>query len=232
MANPKYRIIVGDDDPLFCTVLKTVLEREGHSVTAFQAPDAFLRSVRETKPDAVFLDVLFGPADGRKLCRQLREAPATKNIAIIMVSAFRKEAEDIVEGLERGADDYLLKPLDKRFILAKLNSVMQRFRVQEELEPVIRHFGLSLDAHGRRVRAGNRDVALTRMEFDLLTYLLRRPGAVLTARQLLDAVWGYEPETYDDTATVHVHISRLRRKLGKSFSERLTTLVNAGYRLD
>ena len=228
----QWRIAVGDDDQLFSETLKSCLEREGHSVAVYNSAEIFLKGVRETRPDAVFLDVLFGPTDGRKICRTLRKDAATRDIAIIMVSALRREIEDIVDGLAHGADDYLLKPLDRRLTLAKLNSVMQRLKAPGELQPALHTFGLSLDAHARRVRVGTQDVTLTRMEFDLLTYFLRRPGVVLTARQLLDAVWGYEPEKYDDPATVHVHISRLRKKLGKTFSARLATLVNAGYRLD
>ena len=230
--NTKYRVAVGDDDRLFSATLKSCLEHEGHRAAVYGSAEAFLRGVRENKPDVVFLDVLFGPEDGRKICRILRKDAATRNIAIIMVSALRREIEDIVDGLAHGADDYLLKPLDRSLTLAKLDSVMQRLRAPGELEPALHSYGLSLDSHGRRVHVGSQDVSLTRMEFDLLTYFLRHPGVVLTARQLLDAVWGYEPEKYDDPATVHVHISRLRKKLGKTFSARLTTLVNAGYRLD
>ncbi|MEI7528668.1 MAG: response regulator transcription factor [Elusimicrobiota bacterium] len=230
--NLKYRVVVGDDDQLFAMLLKTWLEAEGHLVTVYDDPEAFLDGVRKSKPDAVFLDMLFGSADGREICRVLRGDAATREIAIIMVSALRCETGDIAEGLEQGADDYLGKPLDRRLTLAKLLSVMQRFRAPGELEPIFRSHGVSLDPHSRSVRIGSREILLTRLEFDLLTYLLRRQGKVITTRQLLEAVFDYAPGTYDNPATVHVHISRLRKKLGKDFSARLVTLINTGYRLE
>ena len=223
---------VGDDDPLYCATVKTWLQREGHRVAVYPTPEAFLLGVRRINPEVALLDVVFGRQNGRKLCRDLRDDPATKDIAVILVSALRREVADMVDGLENGADDYLLKPLDRQLTLAKLNCVMRRLQAPEELAGVLVHYDLSLDVHGRQAHVGSRDVPLTKMEFDLLTYLLRHKGRVLSVRQLLDAVWDCEPEASIDSATVQVHISRLRKKLGESFAERLKTLVNAGYRLD
>ena len=227
-----YKIIIGDDDQLFSALLKSVLEQEGHSVSVCDSPKAFRRAVRETGPDAVFLDVMFGSEDGRELCRKLRGDAATRKIAVIMVTAVRREIEDISEGLDQGADDYLLKPLDRRLVLSKLSSVMRRFRAPEELAPALDSYGLKLDPLGRRVGVRGREIPLTRLEFDLLTYFLRRPGTVVTGRQMLEEVFGYDPDKYGNPATLHVHIARLRQKLGKAFAVRLATLVNAGYRLD
>jgi two-component system phosphate regulon response regulator PhoB len=228
----QWLVAVGDDDPLYSATVKTWLQREGHRVAVYPTPETFLLGVRRIKPDVALLDVVFDRQNGCKLCRDLRDDPATKDIPLILVSALRREVADMVNGLEHGADDYLLKPLDRQLTLAKLNCVMQRLQAPEDLAGILVHYGMSLDVHGRRARVGSRDVPLTRMEFDLLTYLLRHKGRVLSVRQLLEAVWDYEPEVPIDSATVQVHISRLRKKLGESFAARLKTLVNAGYRLD
>lgn len=227
-----WTIAVGDDDALFASTLKTWLQHEGHRVEAYYTPEDFIKGVNALKPDAVFLDVVFGGQDGRAICMDLHQRAETRDVAVILMSALRKEVMDMADGLERGADDYLLKPMDRRLVIAKLNSVMQRFRNSSELNPALSRMGLHLDAQSRKVTADGKEIPLTRLEFDLLAYLLRRPGQVLTAQQLLEAVWGYGPEAYNDPATVHVHVSRLRKKLGKAFSECLTTLVNAGYRFD
>jgi DNA-binding response OmpR family regulator len=227
----KLMVVVGDDDTLFNSTLKLWLEAEGHKVVTFSSPDDFVSGVQTIKPDIVFLDVVFGGQDGRKICSELNKSPNTCRIAVILVSALRKEAMDMADGLEHGADDYLAKPLDRRLFIAKLNSVMQRLR--DTSKPAcLNGDGLSIDASSRKVVSGDREITLTRMEFDLLAYILRRPGQVLTARQLLEAVWGYGTEAYNDPATVQVHISRLRKKLGENFSKRLATLVNVGYRYD
>ena len=227
-----FNIAVADDDALFASTLKTWLDGEGHRVSAYLTPKEFSRGLKASKPDVVFLDVVFAGQDGRRICMDLHRDPATSGVAVILMSALRKEVIDMADGLERGADDYLLKPLDRRLAIAKLNSVMQRFRNSAELTPALSRVGLKLDTASRKVTAAGREIPLTRLEFDLLAYLLRRPGQVLTAQQLLEAVWGYGPEAYNDPATVHVHVSRLRKKLGKNFSDSLTTLVNVGYRFD
>lgn len=225
-------VAVGDDEPMVCLTLKKWLEGAGHRAKAYEAPEEFRAGVREFRPDIALLDVIFRPEDGRDICKSMNQDPATRGIPVILISVGRREVEDIVEGLDSGAADYLLKPFERQFVLAKIDSVMRRFDAPRELAETLTHYGLSLDAGERRARVGRQDVPLTRMEFDLLAYLLRHPHQALSTRHLLEAVWGHEPETCDDPATVHVHVSRLRKKLGRRFSGRLATLINSGYRLD
>ncbi|TBR20988.1 response regulator transcription factor [bacterium] len=225
-------ILVADDDPVVTKQLELALIKSGFAVLTCPDPGRFLDEAEAALPDLILLDVVFGPRDGRDLCRALRRSAAAKTVPVILMSAVRKGAEDMVEGLKGGADDYLVKPIEPALLSAKIEAVMRRYGAPKELATTLNHYGLSLSVIERKVKAAGKDVSLTRKEFDLLTALLRRPGRVLTARDLLEKVWGYEPGEYDDPNTVHVHISRLRRKLGKSFSDRLTTLVNVGYRLD
>lgn len=225
-------VLVADDDPVVTKQLELALTKAGFGVRTCPDPARFLDEAEAAQPDMVLLDVVFGPRDGRDLCRALRRSPQCRTIPVILMSAVRKGAEDMVEGLKGGADDYLVKPIDPTLLAAKIEAVLRRYGAPRELATTLNHYGLSLSVAERKVKVSGKDVALTRKEFDLLTALLRRPGRVLTARDLLEKVWGYEPGEYDDPNTVHVHISRLRRKLGKPFSDRLTTLVNVGYRLD
>lgn len=223
---------VADDDPLFCATVRTWVEREGHRARVYPTPEALRAGTVADELDLLLLDVVFGAEDGREICLRLRREPATKVLPVILVSAHRKDVADMVDGLERGADDYLLKPLDRDLAIAKMNAAIQRFCVPPGPKETIERFGMRLDLVGRRAHVGKREIQLTRMEFNLLSYLLSNPGRVLTPTRLLEAVWGYEAESYDDPATVQVHISRLRRKLGEAFSSRLKTLISAGYRLD
>ena len=225
-------VMVADDDPVVTKQLELALTKAGFNVQTCPDPARFLDEAEAAQPDMVLLDVVFGPRDGRDLCRALRRSPQCRATPVILMSAVRKGADDMVEGLKGGADDYLVKPIDPALLSAKIEAVLRRYGAPKELATTLNHYGLSLSVAERKVKVNGKDVSLTRKEFDLLTALLRRPGRVLTARDLLEKVWGYEPGEYDDPNTVHVHISRLRRKLGKTFSDRLTTLVNVGYRLD
>lgn len=225
-------VLVADDDPVILKQLDIALTRAGFGVLTCPDPARFLDEAEAAAPDLVLLDVVFGPRDGRDLCRAMRRSARARSIPVILMSAVRKGAEDMVDGLKGGADDYLVKPIEPSLLVAKIEAVLRRYGAPRELATTLNHYGLSLSVTERKVKAAGKDVSLTRKEFDLLTALLRRPGRVLTARDLLEKVWGYEPGEYDDPNTVHVHISRLRRKLGKTFSDRLTTLVNVGYRLD
>lgn len=225
-------VLVADDDPVVTKQLEIALLKAGFAVLTCPDPARFLDEAEAGQPDLILLDVVFGPRDGRELCRALRRSAQSKTTPIILMSAVRKGNDDMVEGLKGGADDYLVKPIDPAFLAAKIEAVLRRYGAPKELATTLNHYGLSLSVVERKVKVSGKEVSLTRKEFDLLTTLLRRPGRVLTARDLLEKVWGYEPGEYDDPNTVHVHISRLRRKLGKPFSDRLTTLVNVGYRLD
>lgn len=231
-AGRQLTVMVADDDPVVTKQLELALTKAGFNVQTCPDPARFLDETEAAQPDMVLLDVVFGPRDGRDLCRALRRSPQSRAMPVILMSAVRKGADDMVEGLKGGADDYLVKPIDPTLLAAKIEAVLRRYGAPKELATTLNHYGLTLSVAERKVKVNGKDVSLTRKEFDLLTALLRRPGRVLTARDLLEKVWGYEPGEYDDPNTVHVHISRLRRKLGKTFSDRLTTLVNVGYRLD
>jgi DNA-binding response OmpR family regulator len=230
--NKDWLVAVGDDDQVVGWMVKTWLENAGHRAHVYCSPKEFLRGIRETPPDIALLDVVFGPADGFAICADLRKDPALRDLPIILISAHRRDIPDIVDGLQYGADDYLTKPLDRRLTLAKIESLLQRRLVPAGAEAKLDADGLQLDLRERRVLSGKREIPLTRREFDLLVHLLRNRHQVVTARQLMEEVWGYEPAACDDPATVQVHFSRLRRKLGKDFSARLQTLVNVGYRFD
>lgn len=126
----------------------------------------------------------------------------------------------------------LLKPLSEQLLLAKIDVVLARYRAPKETEQTLKHLGISVDVSSRIVKVEGREVALTRKEFDLLTALLTRRGRVNSVRFLLESVWGYEAETYNDPRTVQVHMSRIKRKLGKRFAANIVSVIGLGYRLD
>lgn len=231
MPGMRFKILVGDDDPTVVAIVKAFLQNI-HTVVSCRDGNELLVKAREAEPDLILLDVVFGSMDGFRLAADLRARRETSEIPIIMISGSKMTTADMVEGLGRGADDYLLKPLDRSLLLAKIDALMRRSVPPKEFKKVLTACGLKVDLDERRVELKGREVVLTRKEFDLLTAFLQKPGRVLTPQHLLESVWGYDLETYNDTRTVQVHVSRLKSKLGPEFAKRLHSVIGVGYRLD
>lgn len=225
-------ILLIDDDPHVRRPVIAWLKRAGWDLEVLICGENALETAGRLKPAMILMDVLLGDADGRKLCTLMRADPRLAQTPVILISGSKTELGDQVAGLRGGADDYLLKPLSEQLLLAKIDVVLARYRAPKEASQTLKHLGIAVDVGARIVKVGGRAVALTRKEFDLLTTLLRRRGHVNSVSYLLESVWGYEPETYNDPRTVQVHMSRIKRKLGRTFSSRIVSVIGLGYRLD
>jgi DNA-binding response OmpR family regulator len=182
-----------------------------------------------TLPDLVVLDLMLPGLDGLELFRRLRRVAP---IPVVMLTA-RGQEEDRIAGLELGADDYLGKPFSPRELTARVRAVLRRARSPVEVTagPMLLGGGLEVDLLAREARRDGRPLELTVKEFDLLAYLLSHPGQALRREQLLEAVWGY---SIGDTATVTVHVRRLREKteVDPSAPKHLCTVRGVGYRFE
>jgi DNA-binding response OmpR family regulator len=223
------RILVVEDDPTVAEVVVRYLEREGHTTETVGDGLAALASARALPPALVILDLMLPGIDGLEVCRQLRTfAP----VPVVILTA-RGEEDDRIVGLELGADDYVSKPFSPRELVARVHAVLRRTtaQVESETQAVIDLGILSIDLGARQVRISETPVALTAREFDLLSFLARNPRRAFRREELFEAVWGY---TYGDTATVTVHIRRLREKIepDPSAPQLITTVWGVGYRFD
>jgi DNA-binding response OmpR family regulator len=223
------RILIIEDDADIALSLKYNLEREGrYAVATSHDGESGLRQARELPPDLVLLDLNLPGMDGIEICRTLRSDPRTSSVPIIMVTARIDESER-VSGLDSGADDYISKPFSVREVLARIRAVLRRAGAAEEEEAeVLRDEPLLIDPSSRKVFVDGAEVSLTRKEFDLLSYLVRSKGRVMSRERLLERVWGYRDP--GETRTVDVHIRKLRMKLGPVVQERIETVVGVGYR--
>lgn len=228
----RYNVLIADDDPVALKVTAAWLKKAGHSAFGVETPVEMFDRLQTSKPDLLLLDVQFGERDGVELTQRLRADKATRDLPIILISGTRKENLDQVEGLTEGADDYLVKPLNPSLLQAKIDAVMRRREPAVSDAENLEAHGVKVDLEARRVHAGRAKVTLTRKEFDLLALLIRRRGRVLSPTGLLESVWGYDVSEYNNTRTVEVHISRLKKKLGRRFADQLETLVGSGYRLN
>lgn len=229
----RFKILIVDDDRHNREALKLLLEKEDFTVIMAQSGDEAELAAIDSKPDAILMDVALPDTDGIALCRGLKSDRRTASIPILLMSGHHKEIEKQVEGMEEGgADDYLIKPFPPRLLVAKVRTVLRRYSAPEELKDVLKAEGLDLDVNARTVSLKGRRVPLTRKEFDLLTTFLRKKDKVLSVPYLLETIWGYNPADYNDPATIQVHLSSLRHKLGPKLGKKIISVPGLGYRFE
>jgi two-component system phosphate regulon response regulator PhoB len=225
----KPQILIVEDEAPLVMLLRYNLEREGFEVTEAADGEEALVRIAEHKPDIVLLDWMLPLVSGIEVCRQLRRAPQTRALPVVMLTA-RGEEADRVRGLDSGADDYISKPFGLRELTARLRAVMRRAQPNAADETL--QFGeVAMDLASHRVSRAGKPVHLGPTEFRLLRHLMQHPGRVFSREQLLDAVWGHD--VYVEARTVDVHIRRLRKALNcDGGTDVVRTVRSAGYALD
>jgi two-component system, OmpR family, phosphate regulon response regulator PhoB len=222
-------VLIVEDESALATMLSYNLEKEGFDVCTASDGEEALIQVAERKPDVVLLDWMLPLVSGIEVCRQIRRAPASRALPIIMLTA-RGEEGDRVRGLNSGADDYIVKPFSPAELIARVRAVMRRAQ-PASVEEVLRFADLTMDLVGHRVARDGKPIHLGPTEFRLLRFLMQHHGRVFSREQLLDRVWGHD--VYVEVRTVDVHIRRLRKALnaGKAV-DLIRTVRAAGYALD
>ena len=224
-------ILIVEDEPDVASLIKHTLDRSGDvDVTVVGTGEAALRTSNERAPDLIILDLNLPGFDGLEVCRILRARPAMATVPIIMVTA-RATESDRVQGLDVGADDYIVKPFSPRELAARVRAALRRVRTEASAQPaandLYRGKHLVADFDAVSVLVDDRPIQLTRREFELLRYLVQNRNRVLSRDRLLERVWGYEHVV--ETRSVDVHVGRLRGKLGAA-AYQIETVVGLGYR--
>jgi len=223
----KERILVVEDEQDILELVRFNLARENYRVFCASSGEEALKIVGSEPLDLIVLDLMLPGIDGLEMTRRLRNNPRTQNIFIVMLTAKGSEA-DIVTGLELGADDYITKPFSPRVLLARIRAVIRRSKNEQPQDnAVIQIHNLVVHPGRREVRVGETPVSLTYTEFQILYYLVRRPGWVFTRTQIVDAVRGDDYPVTD--RSVDVQIVGLRKKLGTS-GKYIETVRGVGYR--
>jgi two-component system, OmpR family, response regulator MprA len=216
------RVLVVEDDEEIAQVLQRSLRLEGYEVRVAGDGETALDQSAAFNPDLVILDLGLPKLDGMEVARRLRSAD---DVPILMLTA-RDALESRVEGLDAGADDYLVKPFERQELLARMRALLRRRPPRGSASVVVGDLALNPDTH--EVSRGEREIDLTQREFELLEYLMRNERIVVPRQRLLEEVWGYDP--FATTNTIEVFVSNLRRKLEAGGEVRLLhTIRGAGY---
>jgi DNA-binding response OmpR family regulator len=241
MSDEKSTVLVVEDEPALIDTLEYSLRRQGYAVATASDGRAAIELARKEHPDLVILDIMLPGLDGFEVCRILRQETS---VPILMLTA-RTEEVDKVVGLEVGADDYLTKPFSMRELMARVKALLRRVRLDREAAAAAAAPGngdivtermifdnLIIDLSRREVQADGQVFHLKPKEFDLLVFLSRNRGIVLSRDLILERVWGWE---YDGgSRTVDVHVRWLREKIERDPSDpvRIVTVRSIGYRFE
>lgn len=221
------KILIVEDEEDVAELLRFNLQKNGYLTEIAGTGTQGLHKAQTQLPDVVLLDLMLPEMDGLEICKHLKKDPTTSEIPVIMLTAKGSE-EDIVKGLEMGADDYITKPFSPKVLMARLKTVLRRRKMAAEGEPsTLKIFDIEIDSTRHRVLVGGRQVKLTATEFGLLKFLASRPGWVFTRYQIVDAVHGADYPVTD--RSVDVQIVGLRKKLGDA-GRYIETVRGIGYR--
>jgi two-component system response regulator RegX3 len=223
------KILVVEDEASFSEALAYVLGKEGFEVVVADTGDGAIAAFDKAGADLVLLDLMLPGLSGTEVCRQLR---SRSSVPIIMLTAKDTEVDKVV-GLELGADDYVTKPYSKAELIARIRAVLRRQGdVSNAPDGVITAGPVRIDTERHQVNINNELISLPLKEFELLEFLVRNSGRVLTRSQLIDRVWG--SDYFGDTKTLDVHVKRLRAKIEKDPANPtyIQTIRGLGYKFE
>jgi two-component system response regulator RegX3 len=224
------RILVVEDEETLAEAISFLLSKEGFEVEIAEDGPAAIAAFEQNGADLILLDLMLPGLSGTEVCRQIR---AKSSVPIIMLTAKDSEIDKVV-GLEIGADDYVTKPYSSRELIARIRAVLRRGEIGDTtvVEGVLSVGPIRLDSDRHVISVNGEQVALPLKEFELLEFMMRNSGRVLTRMQLIDRVWG--SDYVGDTKTLDVHIKRLRAKIEKDPAnpEMIQTVRGMGYKLE
>ena len=219
-----------EDDESIRELVLYALKGGGYQPRGFEQGDEFFKALQEETPQLVLLDIMLPGEDGIKILQKLREEPAYRSILVMMLTAKTSEY-DKVRGLDLGADDYMTKPFSVMELLSRVRALLRRTGNLETHEAVLCCGQVILDYQRRTVTAAGVPCELTYKEFELLHYLMKNRGMVLTRDRIMETVWGFDFE--GESRTVDMHIKTLRQKLERCGVKNLiVTVRSVGYKID
>ncbi|HDP95228.1 MAG TPA: response regulator transcription factor [Candidatus Aminicenantes bacterium] len=230
MDNQQPVIAAIEDEPDIQELIRVHLEKAGFTVKSFSAALPFFHYLQEERPDLVLLDLMLPDISGIEICKKIKSNRRWEDIPILMLTA-KSEEDDIVRGLDLGADDYMVKPFSTKELTARVRSVLRRSLSETggSASRITVNDRFSIDLNRHEVIAGKDRIQLTRTEFIILSVLAERPGWVFSREKLLSRLWGDEKFVID--RTIDVHIKNMRDKLGK-YGDMIQNVRGVGYKIE
>ena len=220
-----YKILIVDDEERIRDIIKEYLEFENFGYDEAADGIEAIEKIKKTEYDAVVLDIMMPKVDGFTVLREIRKFT---QVPVIMLSA-RGEEYDKLFGFEMGVDDYITKPFSPKELVARIKAVLKRTGSMESENQTLKIKGVEIDETGRKVLVDGKVANLTPKEFDLLIYMVKNQGVVLSREKILEKIWGYE--FFGDDRTVDTHIKMLRNSLGP-YRDYIKTIWSIGYKLE
>ena len=218
-----------EDDTSIRELVLYALKTAEFQVMGFENAASFYKRMKEQQPDLILLDIMLPDEDGVSILKKLKSRPDTENIPVIMMTAKSSEYDKVL-GLDSGADDYITKPFGVMELISRVKAVIRRSdRSKGSAGEVLKIGELVLDEQKHEVYARGQEVSLTFKEFELLSYLMKNRGLVLSRDKILNTIWNYESE--GESRTVDVHIGSLRQKLG-TCGDFIKTIRGIGYKIE
>lgn len=221
----KNSILVIDDDRNILAIIEMYLRKAGYEVTCVERGDEALQAFRRVQPALVVLDVMLPGMDGWEVLDKLRQE---SDVPVIMLTA-KGDTLDRIQGLDLGADDYIVKPFDAKELLARIKAVLRRSSLPEN-EKCVTFEDLEISLDNYSVTLDGKQIEMPPKEIELPFFLASREGKVFTREQLLEQVWGFD--FFGDSRTVDVHVKRIREKLGERDAWQLKTVWGVGYKFE
>ena len=221
----KNSILVIDDDRNILAIIEMYLRKAGYEVTCVERGDEALQAFRRAQPALVVLDVMLPGMDGWEVLDKLRQE---SDVPVIMLTA-KGDTLDRIQGLDLGADDYIVKPFDAKELLARIKAVLRRSSLPEN-EKCVTFEDLEISLDNYSVTLDGKQIEMPPKEIELLFFLASREGKVFTREQLLEQVWGFD--FFGDSRTVDVHVKRIREKLWERDAWQLKTVWGVGYKFE
>lgn len=218
-------ILIVEDEPILREVMKDYLLEEGYGVLEAGDGKKALELFQEHEVDLIILDIMLPELDGWSVCKRIRKI---SNVPIIMLTA-RSDEDDTLLGFELGADDYITKPYSPPILLARAKRLLESRQTREQEDDTLSSSGISIHFPSRTVTVDGENCSLTHTEFEILAYLMKNKGIIITREQLITKIWGYD--FVGDDRTVNSHIRNLRSKLGE-YAKHIATIVRSGYKFE
>lgn len=217
-----------EDDPGIREIELYALKSTGFEARGFDNGASMLSAIEETLPDLIILDIMLPGDDGIEVLKELKSSPRTSDVPVIMATAKGMEY-DKIQGLDLGADDYLVKPFGVMEMISRVRAVLRRYVKNDDINSVLRVGELELSPIEHKVTIDEHPIELTYKEFELLKLFLSNPGVAFTRDQLFSKIWG--SDFCGESRTIDIHIGTLRQKLG-DYGKIIKTVRNVGYRLE